>query len=117
MLKQRIIPKFLISGSRLVKFVGFHGNLREAGNPVSTARVYDAYGADELMFLDIDATPSGRPVSGSVIERVSVQVSPSGEVACTQSPARRPARSATLAATGAPSTAFGSSMPIQWAAA
>jgi cyclase len=74
MLKQRIIPKFLISGSRLVKFVGFHGNLREAGNPVSTARVYDAYGADELMFLDIDATPSGRPVSGSVIERVSEQV-------------------------------------------
>lgn len=73
-LKQRIIPKFLISGSRLVKFVGFHRNLREAGNPVSTARVYDAYGTDELMFLDIEATPSGRPVSGSVIERVSEEV-------------------------------------------
>jgi cyclase len=74
MLKQRIIPKFLLSRGRLVKGVGFHGNLREAGNPVSTARVYDAYGADELVFLDIDATPEGRPADGSVVERVSEEV-------------------------------------------
>lgn len=73
-LKQRIIPKFLVSGGRLVKGTGFRDNMREAGNPVSTARVYDAYGTDELMFLDIDATPACRPPSGSVIERVSTEV-------------------------------------------
>jgi cyclase len=74
MLKKRIIPKFLISGGRLVKAVRFHENFREAGNPVSTAKVYDAYGVDELLFLDIEATPQGRPVTGSIIERVSEEV-------------------------------------------
>lgn len=74
MLKKRIIPKFLIRGGRLVKGVGFHHNFREAGNPVSTARVYDAYGVDELMFLDIDATLQGRETTGSIIERVSEEV-------------------------------------------
>lgn len=74
MLKKRIIPKFLIRDGRLVKGVHFHENFREAGNPVSTAKVYDAYGVDELLFLDIDATPQGRPSSGSIIERVSEEV-------------------------------------------
>lgn len=74
MLKKRIIPKFLIRGGRLVKCVGFFDNQREAGNPVSTAKVYDSYGVDELMFIDIDATPQGRVVTGSIIERVSEEV-------------------------------------------
>jgi imidazole glycerol-phosphate synthase subunit HisF len=74
MLKKRIIPKFLIRGSRLVKGVRFHENFREAGNPVTTAKVYDAYGVDELLFVDIDATPEGRVVTGSIIERVSEEV-------------------------------------------
>ncbi|TWC68377.1 imidazole glycerol phosphate synthase subunit HisF [Herbaspirillum sp. SJZ099] len=74
MLKKRIIPKFLIRNGRLVKGVRFHDNFREAGNPVSTAKVYDAYGVDELLFVDIDATPEGRPASGSIIERVSEEV-------------------------------------------
>lgn len=74
MLKKRIIPKFLIRGGRLVKGVGFHENFREAGNPVSTAKVYDAYGVDELMFVDIDATVENRPATGSIIERVSEEV-------------------------------------------
>lgn len=74
MLKKRIIPKFLIRGGRLVKCVRFDENQREAGNPVSTAKVYDSYGVDELMFVDIDATPQGRVVTGSVIERVSEEV-------------------------------------------
>lgn len=74
MLKKRIIPKFLIRGGRLVKGVRFHENFREAGNPVSTAKVYDAYGVDELIFLDIDATPEGRPTTRTVIERVSEEV-------------------------------------------
>ena len=58
--KKRIIPKFLIKNGRLVKGVRFHENFREAGNPVTTAKVYDAYGVDEIIFLDIDATPNGR---------------------------------------------------------
>jgi cyclase len=74
MLKKRIIPKFLIRGGRLVKCQGFFNNQREAGNPVSTAKVYDSYGVDELMFVDIDATPEGRAVTGSIIERVSEEV-------------------------------------------
>ena len=74
MLKKRIIPKFLIRGGRLVKGVRFHENFREAGNPVTTAKVYDAYGVDELLFVDIDATPEGRVVSGHIIERVSEEV-------------------------------------------
>jgi cyclase len=74
MLKKRIIPKFLIRGGRLVKGVGFHENFREAGNPVSTAKVYDAYGVDELMFVDIDATLENRQTTGSIIERVSEEV-------------------------------------------
>lgn len=74
MLKKRIIPKFLISNGKLVKGVRFHDNFREAGNPVSTAKVYDAYGVDELLFVDIDATPQGRSAVGPVIERVSEEV-------------------------------------------
>lgn len=74
MLKKRIIPKFLIRGGRLVKCAGFFENQREAGNPVSTARVYDSYGVDEMIFIDIDATLEGRVVSGSIIERVSEEI-------------------------------------------
>lgn len=74
MLKKRIIPKFLIRDRRLVKGVKFFENFREAGNPVSTAKVYDSYGVDELLFVDIDATPENRVVTGSIIERVSEEV-------------------------------------------
>jgi imidazole glycerol-phosphate synthase subunit HisF len=74
MLKKRIIPKFLIRGGRLVKARGFFNDVREAGNPVSTAKVYDSYGVDELLFVDIDATPENRVVTGSIIERVSEEV-------------------------------------------
>lgn len=74
MLKKRIIPKFLIRGGRLVKMRRFFDDQREAGNPVSTAKVYASYGIDELLFVDIDATPEQRVVTGSVIERVSEEV-------------------------------------------
>jgi cyclase len=74
MLKKRIIPKFLVRGGRLVKAVHFFDNVREAGNPVSTAKVYDSYGVDEMIFVDIDATPEGRVMTGSIIERVSEEV-------------------------------------------
>ncbi len=74
MLKKRIIPKFLVHGGRLIKGVRFDENWREAGNPVSTARVYDSYGVDEMIFLDIDATPNNSIVDGRIIERVSEEV-------------------------------------------
>lgn len=74
MLKKRIIPKFLVRGGRLVKAVRFFENVREAGNPVSTAKVYDSYGVDEMIFVDIDATPECRTINGSIIERVSEEV-------------------------------------------
>lgn len=74
MLKKRIIPKFLIRGGRLVKCTGFFDNQREAGNPVSTARVYDSYGVDEMIFVDIDATLENRVVAGPIIERVSEEI-------------------------------------------
>lgn len=73
-MKKRIIPKFLIKGGRLVKGVRFHTNFREAGNPVTTAKVYDAYGVDELIFLDIEASIERRPAMASIIGRVSEEV-------------------------------------------
>lgn len=74
MLKKRIIPKFLIRGGRLVKLRRFDDDQREAGNPVSTAKVYDSYGIDELIIVDIDATAEGRIVNSTIIERVAEEV-------------------------------------------
>jgi cyclase len=74
MLKKRIIPKFLVRNGRLVKCVRFFENEREAGNPYSTAKVYDSYGVDELIFVDIDASAQSRPIDGKIIERVSEEV-------------------------------------------
>lgn len=74
MLKKRIIPKFLIKDGRLCKGVRFHENFREAGSPVSTAKVYSAYGVDELLFLDIHATLESRGAVLNIIERVSREV-------------------------------------------
>lgn len=74
MLKKRIIPKFLIRGGRLVKLRRFNDDQREAGNPISTAKVYDSYGIDELIIVDIDATAENRVVNSSVIERVAEEV-------------------------------------------
>ena len=59
MLAKRIIPCLDIADGRVVKGVHFV-NLRDAGDPVEQARLYDAAGADELVFLDISATPEGR---------------------------------------------------------
>lgn len=74
MLKKRIIPKFLLDNGRLVKGVHFHDNFREAGNPVTTAKVYDSYGVDEMIFLDIRATGESRTTTLDIIERVSQEV-------------------------------------------
>jgi len=74
LLKKRIIPKFLLRDGHLVKGVRFHENLRMTGNPVSTARIYDSYGVDELLFLDIQATLNSKSAMIDVIERVSRDV-------------------------------------------
>jgi cyclase len=74
MLKHRIIPKFLLRDGRLVKGVRFHEHFREAGHPVTTARVYDSYGVDEMLFLDIQATVRSRQTMIDVVEQVGSDV-------------------------------------------
>ncbi len=74
MLKKRIIPKFLIKDERLVKGIRFHENFREAGNPVTTAKVYNSYGVDELIFLDIHASMESRKTVVDIIDEVSEEV-------------------------------------------
>ena len=59
MLARRIIPCLDVNQGRVVKGVNFVG-LRDAGDPVEQARVYEAEGADELVFLDITATHESR---------------------------------------------------------
>ncbi len=70
---RRIIPCLDIQDGRIVKGVRFV-NLRDAGDPVEQARVYDEQGADELVFLDISATPQGRRTTLELVSRVAGQV-------------------------------------------
>lgn len=74
MLKKRIIPKFLIQNGRLVKGVRFHEKMRIAGSPASTARVYDSYGVDELLFLDIDASVKSSSTVHNIIAEISEEI-------------------------------------------
>lgn len=73
MLAKRIIPCLDVKEGRVVKGVNFV-NLRDAGDPVEQARVYDAQGADELVFLDISATHEGRQTMIDVVKEVAVEV-------------------------------------------
>ncbi|MCD4671648.1 MAG: imidazole glycerol phosphate synthase subunit HisF [Anaerolineaceae bacterium] len=73
MLAKRIIPCLDIAEGRVVKGVHFV-NLRDAGDPVEQAKIYDQAGADELVFLDISATPEGRATAIKTVERVADQV-------------------------------------------
>jgi len=70
MLAKRIIPCLDIKDGRVVKGVNFV-NLRDAGDPVEQARLYDAQGADELVFLDISATYEGRETTLNLVGRVA----------------------------------------------
>jgi cyclase len=72
-LAKRIIPCLDIKDGRVVKGVKFV-NLRDAGDPVEQARLYDRAGADELVFLDISATHEGRETVVEVVRRVANQV-------------------------------------------
>ncbi len=73
MLTKRIIPCFDVAEGRVVKGVRFL-NLRDAGDPVELAGVYDREGADELVFLDIKASPEGRDTALEMVRRIADQV-------------------------------------------
>jgi cyclase len=73
MLTKRIIPCLDVTEGRVVKGTSFT-DLRDAGDPVELAAFYYDEGADELVFLDIGATPEGRDIMVDVVERVSKQV-------------------------------------------
>jgi cyclase len=73
MLTKRIIPCLDVKDGRVVKGVGFV-NLRDAGDPVEVATVYDQEGADELCFLDITASYENRKTILDVVERTAERV-------------------------------------------
>src|ERR1700709_1151077 len=69
----RVTPCLDVDGGRVVKGINFAG-LRDAGDPVELARRYDEQGADELTFLDITASSSGRETTYDVVRRTAEQV-------------------------------------------
>ena len=73
MLTKRIIPCLDVNAGRVVKGVNFV-NLMDAGDPVEVAKIYDAEGADELVFLDITASSDKRDTVVDMVERVGDQV-------------------------------------------
>ena len=73
MLKMRVIPCLDVKDGRVVKGVNFV-DLRDAGDPVEQARIYDLAGADELCFLDITASSDHRDTLFDVVSRTAEQV-------------------------------------------
>ena len=73
MLATRIIPCLDVQNGRVVKGTHFQ-NLRDAGDPVERAALYDAQGADELVFLDITASHEGRDLMFDYARRVAEEV-------------------------------------------
>ena len=78
MLKRRLIPKLLLKASRvgavnrmvLVTTVGFDKTI-DVGDPVSQAKIYEAQAADELIFLDLDASVESRQPLVEVVHRAA----------------------------------------------
>jgi cyclase len=73
MLKLRVIPCLDVKDGRVVKGVNFV-DLRDAGDPVEQAALYDAAGADELTFLDITASHEQRDTLLDVVSRTAAEV-------------------------------------------
>ncbi|MEO0602886.1 MAG: imidazole glycerol phosphate synthase subunit HisF [Myxococcota bacterium] len=69
MASRRIIPCLDVAAGRVVKGIQFQG-LRDAGDPVELSRTYEAQGADELVILDVAATPEGRGHAVRTVEAV-----------------------------------------------
>lgn len=74
MLANRVVPCLDIDDGRVVKGVRFSG-LRDAGDPVECAAAYESQGADELVLLDVSATPDGRANNIAVVEAVRQVIS------------------------------------------
>jgi cyclase len=73
MLAKRIIPCLDVKDGRVVKGTNFV-NLRDAGDPVEVAEIYDAQGADELTFLDITASSDNRGIILDVVAKTAERV-------------------------------------------
>lgn len=73
MLSKRILPCLDVKAGRVVKGVNFV-NLKDAGDPVELAKLYNEAGADELVFLDITATHEDRDIIIDVVYRTAEQV-------------------------------------------
>ncbi len=69
MLANRVVPCLDIDDGRVVKGIRFEG-LRDAGDPVECARAYQEQGADEIVLLDVSATPEGRANNLQVVSAV-----------------------------------------------
>ncbi|WP_027135514.1 imidazole glycerol phosphate synthase subunit HisF [Geminicoccus roseus] len=69
MLTKRIIPCLDVADGRVVKGIRFQG-LRDAGDPAERAALYEAQGADEIVILDVAATPAGRGHQHETVRRV-----------------------------------------------
>jgi imidazole glycerol-phosphate synthase subunit HisF len=74
MLMRRVIPCLDCRDGRVVKGVRFAG-LRDAGSPAERAALYEAQGADELVLLDVSATPEGRANQAETVEAVRAVLS------------------------------------------
>lgn len=74
MLAARIIPCLDVRDGRVVKGVRFHG-LRDAGDPIALAAEYELQGADEVVLLDVSATPEGRGAARDTVAQVRAQLS------------------------------------------
>jgi cyclase len=73
MLTARIIPCLDVSHGRVVKGVRFQG-LRDAGDPAERAALYERQGADEIVILDVSATPEARGNQVETVERVRARL-------------------------------------------
>ena len=74
MITKRIIPCLDVKDGRVVKGVSFV-NLRDAGDPVELAALYDREGADELVFLDISASQEGRGTMADIVREAAAELS------------------------------------------
>lgn len=73
MFAKRIVPCLDVKNGRVVKGINFV-NLRDAGDPIEQAKIYDQMGADELVFLDISATPQGHETTLDIVRSIAEQV-------------------------------------------
>ena len=74
MFRPRIIPVLLIRDGGLVKTIKF-GDATYVGDPMNAVRLFNDLGADELVFLDIDAHKEGRTISHELVKKISAEAS------------------------------------------